>query len=77
MSIRSHAVRSSSQRCLHRILTDAGVNMSKGNKPQKNDKANKKPKSAGGGRVKGAKPLGVTKKPNGLSIFGDSDNDGM
>lgn len=43
--------------------------MGKGNKPMKNDKANKKPK--------GAKPLGVTKKPNGLSIFGDSDNDGM
>lgn len=37
--------------------------MGKGNKPPKNDKASKKPKKVGSK---------VTKKPTGISIFGDS-----
>lgn len=46
--------------------------MGKGNKPQKNDKASKKPKKATAG---GAKKLGVKKAPTGISIYsrqGDS-----
>lgn len=46
MSVRSNAFRCTAVSGIYRILIDAGITMAKGNKPVKNDKANKKPKKA-------------------------------